>query len=100
MPYVLLHFRSLEPGKAMDAFLRGSARRKPLVSKGGRLFRNAGEPDRYTALLEWDRMEDAIEYASSARLMKILDQLEDPGQTGDNKMARTSVVEEVAWTSE
>lgn len=71
MQYVLIRHKVGDYAKWKVMFDEHGATRKASGSKGGRLFRNADDPNEVVVLFEWDDIEKARAFVQS----------EDLGQT-------------------
>ncbi len=58
--------------------------REEAGEKSATIYRNASDPNKITALFEWDSLENAQEYAGSARLKTAM---QEAGVTGPPQIA-------------
>lgn len=65
MPYVLIRHKVEDYGKYKTIFDQHAATREASGSQGGRLFRNANNPNEIVSLIEWDDLEKAQQFAQS-----------------------------------
>ena len=72
MPYLLIRHKVKDYAKWKPVFDKYGAARKASGSKGGRLFRNAGDPNEAVILLEWDDLEKARQFAQSKDLREAM----------------------------
>jgi heme-degrading monooxygenase HmoA len=68
MAYILVRHQVEDPGKWKPQFDGHSATREASGSRGGRLYRNAQNPNEFFVLMEWDSLEKAQQFAGSADL--------------------------------
>lgn len=72
MAYLLVRHKVKDYSKWKTVFDEHSATRKTSGSKGGRLFRNADNPNETMILFEWDSIEKARKFAQSEDLKKTM----------------------------
>lgn len=72
MPYILVRHKVEDYARWKSAFDQHGATRKDSGSKGGRLFRNAQNPNEMVILFEWDDLEKAQKFAQSADLRETM----------------------------
>ncbi|MCE8425777.1 MAG: hypothetical protein J5U17_08380 [Candidatus Methanoperedens sp.] len=72
MTYLLVRHKVKDYEKWKTLFDEHSATRKTGGSKGGRLFRNADNPDEMVIIFEWDSLEKAKKFAQSEDLKKTM----------------------------
>ena len=65
MPYILVRQKVEDYAKWKPFFDQHSATRQSSGSRGGRLFRNAHDPNELVVLFEWDDLEKARQFAQS-----------------------------------
>ncbi len=74
MPYVLIRAKVEDYAKWKPVFDEHRATRQASGSKGGRLFRNADDPNETVILFEWDDLEKARQFAQSDDLRQRMQQ--------------------------
>ena len=72
MSYMLIRHKVQDYGKWKLAFDAHGATRKASGSKGGRLLRNAKDPNELVILFEWDDVKKARQFAESDDLRKAM----------------------------
>lgn len=72
MAYLLVRHKHKDYEKWKKAFDEHSATRKTNGSKGGRLFRNADDPNEMVVIFEWDNLEKAKKFAQSEDMKKTM----------------------------
>jgi heme-degrading monooxygenase HmoA len=72
MPYLLVRHKVQDYAKWKPVFDEHSATRKVSGSQGGRLFRNAHDPNETVVLFEWDDLEKARQFAQSQDLQQAM----------------------------
>ena len=72
MSYMLIRHKVQDYGKWKVAFDAHGATRKASGSKGGRLLRNAKDPNELVILFEWDDVKKARQFAESDDLRKAM----------------------------
>ena len=72
MPYVLVRHKVEDYAKWKPFFDQHGATRQASGSLGGRLFRNANDPNELVVLFEWDDLEKARQFAQSNDLREIM----------------------------
>lgn len=92
MPYVLIQHNVASFAAFEPVFDADEARRQRSGSKGGRLFRNTGDPNNLVALFEWDTSENARKFAESYELREAVEWASDPAPP------RVIVIEEIKST--
>jgi heme-degrading monooxygenase HmoA len=65
MPYLLVRYKVTDYEQWRSAFDAHSVTRQANGSRGGQIFRNASDPNELVALLEWDVLEKAWQFAQS-----------------------------------
>jgi len=70
--YMLIRHKVQDYGKWKAAFDAHGATRKTSGSKGGRLLRNAEDPNELVILFEWDDVKKARQFAQSEDLRKAM----------------------------
>jgi heme-degrading monooxygenase HmoA len=65
MPYLLVRQKVTDYEQWKSAFDAHSVTRQANGSRGGKLFRNASDPNEVIMLLEWDVLENARQFAQS-----------------------------------
>ncbi len=73
MPYILVRHKVADYAKWKPVFDEHGAARKASGSKGGRLFRNADNPNEVLILLEWDDLGKARQFAQSQDLRQTME---------------------------
>lgn len=73
MPYLIVRHKVKDYAKWKPFFDGRSATRKAAGSKGGRLFRVAGDPNELIVLLEWDDLGKAQKFAHSEDLRETME---------------------------
>ena len=74
MPSLLIRHKVADYAKWKHAFDEHGAKRQAGGSKGGRLFRNADNPDEVVVLLEWDDLGNARQFSQSPDLKQVMQQ--------------------------
>ena len=74
MTYLLVRHKDKDCEKWKKVSDEHSATRKTSGSKGGRLFRNADNPNEMVVIFEWDNLEKAKKFAQSEDLKKTMQQ--------------------------
>lgn len=72
MPYLLVRHKVEDYARWKPLFDQHSATRRESGSQGGRLFRNAHDPNEVVALFEWDDLEKASQFAQSEDLRETM----------------------------
>ena len=72
MSYFLVRAKVEDYEKWKPGFDEHSATRQERGSKGGRLFRNADDPNEVTIVLAWDNLENARQFAQSEELREAM----------------------------
>lgn len=72
MPYVLIRHKVRDYEKWKTMFDEHGSIRKISGSRGGRLFRNADDPNEVVTLFEWDDMKKARGFAQSEDLRQTM----------------------------
>lgn len=72
MAYLLVRHKVKDYSKWKTVFDEHAATRKTSGSKGGRLFRNADNPNETLILFEWESIEKAKKFAQSEDLKKTM----------------------------
>jgi len=72
MAYLLVRHKVKDYSKWKPIFDEHAATRKVSGSKGGRLFRNADNPNETFILFEWESIEKAKKFAQSEDLKKTM----------------------------
>lgn len=72
MPYVLIRHKVADYAKWKIMFDEHGTIRKTSGSKGGRVFRNADDPNEVVILFEWDDMEKARGFVQSEDLRRTM----------------------------
>lgn len=93
MPYVLIQHQVANCDRFEPVFKDDEARRERSGSKGGRLYRNADDPNNLIAIFEWDTVERARAFANSYELKEAVE------WAGDATPPRAIVIEEFLRTS-
>jgi len=73
MAYILVRHKVEDYAKWKPVFDAHSATRKAGGSKGGRLFRNADDPNEVIFLLKWDGIEKARQFVQSEDLRQVME---------------------------
>jgi heme-degrading monooxygenase HmoA len=68
MPYLLVRHRVEDYERWKSVFDGHGATREQSGSRGGRVFRNADDPDEVFILLEWDHLDRARRFTASEDL--------------------------------
>ena len=74
MLYVLVRSKVADYAKWKPFFDQHGATRQASGSQGGRLFRNAHDPNELVILFEWDTLEKAHQFAQSEDLRERMQQ--------------------------
>lgn len=74
MPYMLVRHKVTDYAKWKLAFDKHGSVRKASGSKGGRLYRNADNPNEIMIGFKWDNLEKARKFAQSEDLRKVMEQ--------------------------
>jgi heme-degrading monooxygenase HmoA len=72
MPYLIVRHKVEDYAKWKPVFDAHGATRQAKGSKGGRLFRNADDPNETVILFEWDDLEKARQFAQSDDLRQAM----------------------------
>jgi heme-degrading monooxygenase HmoA len=72
MPYLLVRHKVEDYERWKPIFDEHGAVREPNGSKGGRLFRNADDPNETVVLFEWDNVENARTFTQSQDLRETM----------------------------
>jgi heme-degrading monooxygenase HmoA len=72
MPYTLFRAKVEDYERWKPGFDEHSTSRRESGSKGGRLFRNADDPNEVVILLEWDDFENARQFTQSEDLREAM----------------------------
>lgn len=80
MPYALFRVEVEDYERWKPGFDEHSSSRRESGSKGGRLFRNADDPNEVVILLEWDDLENARQFAQSEDLREAMQRYGVVGQ--------------------
>lgn len=72
MTYLLVRHKDKDYTKWKTVFDEHNATRKASGSRGGRLFRNADNPNEIVVIFEWDSLENARRFAQSEDLKKTM----------------------------
>jgi quinol monooxygenase YgiN len=72
MPSLLVRHKVQDYGKWKPVFDAHATARKSGGCKGGRLFRNANDPNEIVMLFEWDSVENAQKFAQSPDLREAM----------------------------
>jgi heme-degrading monooxygenase HmoA len=72
MPYLLVRHKVEDYERWKPGFDEHGSVREQSGSKGGRLFRNAEDPNETVILLEWDNLENARQFAQSEDLRETM----------------------------
>jgi heme-degrading monooxygenase HmoA len=72
MPYLIIRHKVEDYAKWKPVFDAHGATRQANGSKGGRLFRNADDPNETVILFEWDDLEKARQFAQSDDLRQAM----------------------------
>jgi len=94
MPYVLVCHKIEDYAKCKPVFDEQGPTRGANGSKGGRLFRSAGDPNELVILLEWDEMDKARQFAQSEELREAMERAgvaDQPDVYFLNEVEQTSV---------
>jgi heme-degrading monooxygenase HmoA len=73
MAYMCVRHKVKDFAKWKPVFDEHGATRKASGSKGGRLFRNANDPNEVVALFEWDDVNKARQFAESNELRSAME---------------------------
>ena len=73
MPYLIVRHKVKDYAKWKPAFDEHGATRKANGSKGGRLYRSAGDPNELVVLFEWEDLGKAQQFAQSADLRETME---------------------------
>ncbi|SNQ58956.1 antibiotic biosynthesis monooxygenase [Candidatus Methanoperedens nitratireducens] len=74
MVYLLVRHKVKDYSKWKTVFDEHATTRKSSGSRGGRLFRNADNPDEIVILFEWENIEKARKFVRSEDLQKTMQQ--------------------------
>jgi heme-degrading monooxygenase HmoA len=74
MPHLLVRHKVKDYAKWKPVFDKHATTRKASGSKGGRLFRNADDPNETVILFEWDNLDKARKFAQSEDLRKVMEE--------------------------
>jgi len=80
MPTMMVHHQVSDFAKWKPFFDRDETRRKSGGSKGSQVFQNHENPNDVFILFEWDTLENAKKFGTSADLKKIMEQAGVTGQ--------------------
>jgi heme-degrading monooxygenase HmoA len=72
MPYLIIRHKVEDYAKWKPVFDAHGATRQANGSKGGRLFRNADDPNETVILFEWDDLDKARQFAQSDDLRQAM----------------------------
>lgn len=72
MAYLLVRHKVKDYSKWKTVFDEHAATRKSSGARGGRLFRNADNPNEVVILFEWDSIEKTKKFAQSEDLKKTM----------------------------
>ena len=72
MPYLLVRHKVADYARWKPFFDEHGATRKANGSRGGRLYRNATDPNELVILFEWDDLDKARTFAQSEDLRQIM----------------------------
>ena len=72
MPYLLVRHKVADYAKWKPFFDQHRATRQASGSQGGRLLRNANDPNELVILFEWDDLEKARQFSQSNDLREIM----------------------------
>jgi len=72
MPYLLVRHKVADYAKWKLFFDQHGATRQASGSQGGRLLRNANDPNELVILFEWDDLEKARQFSQSNDLREIM----------------------------
>jgi heme-degrading monooxygenase HmoA len=72
MPYLLVRHKVEDYARWKRFFDEHGATRKASGSRGGRLYRNANDPNETIVIFEWDSLEKARQFAQSADLRETM----------------------------
>lgn len=93
MAHILVHQKAEDYGKWKPIFDKHESFRSENGSKGGKVFRNASDPNDLFVLLEWESMESLQKFAQSDSLKEAM---KESGIVG---MPEVYFLEEAATTS-
>ena len=68
MPYLLGRLKVEDYTKFKSVFVERAPLRQALGSKGGKLLRNANDPNEVFVILQWDTLEHAQQFTQSTTL--------------------------------
>lgn len=74
MIYLYVHHKVKDYAQWKKAFDGHAEMRKASGSRGGRLFKDSGDPNEVTVLLEWDSLEQAQKFVGSENLQGVMNQ--------------------------
>ncbi len=80
MPSILFRLNVEDYARWKPVFDEHSATRKDMGSKGGQLFRDAGDPNQVVVLMEWDNLERARQFTQSDVLREAMQRSGVSGQ--------------------
>ncbi len=72
MSYLLVRHKVEDYAKWKSVFDEHSTTRQASGGKGGKLFRNANDPNEMVILFEWDTLDHAHQFAQSADLRQTM----------------------------
>lgn len=72
MAYMIVRHKVADYAKWKPAFDQHGSTRGANGSKGGQLFRNAGDPSEVIAVFEWDDLDKARQFAQSDNLRETM----------------------------
>ena len=90
MSYLIVSHEVKDYAKWKPVFDEHGAFRKANGSKGGRLLRNAQDPNRLTILFEWESVDKAQQFAQSPELRAAM---EEAGVTGQPQVSFLEEIE-------
>lgn len=93
MAHLLVHHKVEDYNKFKPVFDMHASARSEAGSKGGKVFRNASNPNEVFVLLEWDNLENAQKFAQSNTIKEAM---KNAGVIG---MPEIYFVEEAAATT-
>ncbi|WP_433633415.1 hypothetical protein [Halomicrococcus sp. NG-SE-24] len=92
MPYLLIDHTVEDYEEWKPYFDDHASTRAESGSKGGQLFHKEGDPNEVVALLEWESLKDAHDFAASADLRETMD---EAGVVGEPELHFLEKLEEV-----
>lgn len=72
MPYLLIRHKVKDYDKWKPVFDEHGSTRKANGSKGGRLFRNADDPNEIVIIFKWDSLDKARKFVKSENTKKAM----------------------------